>query len=459
MTLKRIEKVLSISLVSLCILAIILRILGILPPIIVSNDIGTSQMIFAGTGIQGLLAVFAIVISLTLMGIQFASQQYTHRVMNTFVRSYMLWTMIGSYLITVLYNLYMTAILHDPVNTLMADISVILQSLCLVLLVPHFVVSLFQMKPDYTINSVLNSVSKDYLHSIKSYLIADKINVPHKIDRLLPAVEILEKSIELGDRATVRMGIEEMLACYRRFVHQENEEWQAKYFLDYFLRLGREAVIEADDDSIAQILEAFGEIGNSTENSAVIYLIVNNIRTIGSAALKKEYDAAVEQMIDSLQSIAIKTPSPDITERILYSLGEIGAQLFTLDKKLLILYLTKRMSEMPVFLVEKKDFSGLKKWAIVLEDTGRIAVGREMRDVVRVVIQSLYQAGINVAKVQADVCDAIIETLVRMERKLPKTDRELYSEINFAKQEIEQNLKRYRADEAKESRIETSDLW
>jgi hypothetical protein len=224
------------------------------------------------------------------------------------------------------------------------------------------------------------------------------------------------------------------------------------------LRLGREAVIEADDDSIVQVLEVLGEIGYRTENTEVVSLVVNNLRTIGSTALKNEYDAAVEQMIDSMQRIVEKTPSKDITERILYSFGEIGAQLFTLDKRLLILYLNKRMSEIAVVLNEKKDFSSLKKWATIIEEVGRIAVGREMRNVIRDVIQSLSQAGKNVARVQSDVCDAIIESLVHIERQLPKTDHELYSEINFAKQEIEQDLKRHHTDEVKESGIKTPDL-
>jgi hypothetical protein len=457
-TLERIEKIVPLSLIFLCILSIVLRVWGILPPIIALGEFEISRTILIDAGIGGLLTVFAIVISLTLMGIQFASQAYTHRVMYTYLRSFMLWSMMGAYLITVLYNLYITAFIKLPINTLFADVSIILQTLCLVLLVPHFVISIFHLNPEYTIKGVLNSVSRDYLNSIKTYLTTERNRVPQKIDRLLPVIEILEKSIGRGDRATVRVGLDDLLTCYFRFVNKENEAWLAKYFLDYFLRLGREAVIEADDDSIVQVLEVLGEIGYRTENTEVVSLAVNNLRTIGSTAVKNEYDAAVEQMIDSMQRIVEKTPYPDVAERILNSFGEIGAQLFTLDKRILIAYLTRRMSEISVVLKEKKDFSGLKKWAIIIEDFGKIAVGREMRNVIRDVVQSLYQAGKNVARVQSDVSDAIIESLVHIERQLPKTDRELCSEINSARQEMEQELKRQGTVEAKEPGIKTSDL-
>lgn len=450
MTLERIEKIVPLSLIFLCILAIVLRVWGILPSIIATSEFEITRTILIDSGIGGLLTVFAIVISLTLMGIQFASQAYTHRVMYTYLRSFMLWSMMGAYLVTVIYNLYMTAFIKFPINTLFADVSIILQTLCLVLLMPHFIISIFHLNPDYTIKGVLKSVSREYLNSIKSCLTTERNRVPQEIDRLLPVVEILEKSIGRGDRATVRVGLTDMLACYFRFVNKENEAWLAKYFLDYFLRLGREAVIEADDDSIVQVLEVLGEIGYRTEDTEVVSLVVNNLRTIGNTAVKNEYDAAVEQMIDSMQRIVEKTPSPDVAERILSSFGEIGAQLFTLDKRLLIAYLTRRMSEISVVLKEKKDFSGLKKWAIIIEDFGKIAVGREMRNVIRDVIQSLYQAGKNVARVQSDVCDTIVDSLGRIEKQLPKTDRELCSEINSARQKMEQELKGLHTNERKE---------
>lgn len=339
MQLERIEKIVPLTLITLCIAAIVLRITGIIPSIVATTEFETSRTLFIDAGIGGLLAVFAIVISLTLMGIQFASQEYTHRVMNTYLASVMLWAMMGSYLVTVLYNLYMTALLKQPINTIYADISLILQSLCLILLIPHFVIAVFHLKPDYTITRLLHTVNKEYLESIKGYLGEGNNHVPHKVDRLLPAVEILEKSIERGDRATVRVGLEDMLVCYHRYITSGNEVWLARYFLDYFLRLGREAVIEADDDSIVQVLEVLGEIGYSTSSPSVATFAVANIRTIGSIALKKEYDAAVEQMIDSLQRIITGTGSEEMVERIFESYSEIVRQLFALDKKQLILFL------------------------------------------------------------------------------------------------------------------------
>lgn len=457
--LERIEKIVPLTLLTVCVLAIVFRLAGVIPSIIASDEFEISRTIFIDAGIGGLLAVFAIVISLTLMGIQFASQEYTHRVMNTYLSSVMLWIMMGSYLITVLYNLYMTAFMKTPVNPIYADVSIILQSFCLVLLIPHFIIAVFHLKPDYTISRLLKSVNTDYLNSIRGFLSEEKNQVPHKIDRLLPAIEIIEKSIERGDRATVRVGMEDLLACYKKHVSRDNEAWLSRYFLDYFLRLGREAVIEADDDTTVQVLESLGDIGCSITTPAIASLAVSYIRTIGSTAVKREYDAAVEQMIVSLRQVLFTSGNIKMAEYVFDTYMEIVRQLFALDKKVLIMFLTRRLSETVGRLIETREIDNLKKLMSIMEDIGHLSVTNKMRDVVHEVVQAFYRAGTSAAQQQLAVCDYLIESLVRIERQITKTDRELFSEINFAKQEIERSMKAHTAETEEPSGIQTSDLW
>lgn len=459
MNIERVEKILPLSLISICMLGIILRLSGVIPPIVATAEFEISRTIFIDAGIGGLLAVFAIVISLTLMGIQFASQEYTHRVMNTYMQSFMLWSMMGSYLFTVLFNLYMTAFIQQPINTVYADISIMLQSLCLILLIPHFIFAVFHLKPDYTIYRLLDSIDISYLVSIKEFINKGKSNVPHKIDRLLPAIEIIEKSIERGDRATVRIGLEKLLESYSKYVKSDNEEWLSRYFLDYLLRLGRESVIEADDDSIVQVLEMFGEIGRTTASLNVVNLVVNNIRNIGNSALKKEFDAAVEQMIDSLFNILTKTENIEAAQQIIVSYGEIVRQLFHMEKKQLILYLTNRLSKLTETPVLVSNITILKQWTGVLEDIGHLAVKQHMLEVIHVIIDVLYQIGVTVAKQNHEMANYVIECLVRIEQSIVQKDRGLYSEINYAKQEIQKIQNQYAPKTEEKSSIDTSDLW
>jgi len=454
-----IEKIIPLTLIGLCVFLIILRVTRVMPGILATDEFEISRTIFIDAGIGGLLAVFAIVISLTLMGIQFASQEYTHRVMNTYLHSVMLWSMMVVYMATLLYNLYMTAFMKSPVNPIYADISVIAQSLCLIMLIPHFIIAVIHLKPDFTIDRLLNSINTAYLNSIKDRLNSENDRLPAEFDRLLPAVEIIEKCIERGDRATVRVGLNNLFASYRRNVNPVNEEWAGKYYLDYFLRLGREAVIEADDDSIVQVLEILGKICQISSSPTIIGIAVRNVRTIGSNALKKEYEAGVEQMIDSLHKVVSTTDNSEITERIFDSYEEIATKLFSQDKKQLILYFLTRLTELVEIMVENNQTRKLERWIAIVENIGQQAVKQEIREVIHPVIRSFYEAGILTAKKNLDISHSIIESLVRIEHKIARTDRELYGEINFAKQEIERQVKKHTEKEQAPPGIETSDLW
>jgi hypothetical protein len=130
-----------------------------------------------------------------------------------------------------------------------------------------------------------------------------------------------------------------------------------------------------------------------------------------------------------------------------------------MDKKVLILFFTRRLAEIVGTLIERQDSDGLKKLMAVIEDIGHLSVNARLRDVIHEVIQAFYHAGTSAARKQLPVCDSLIESLVRIERQISKTDRELYSEINFAKQEIERCLKANTVEEERTSGIQTSDLW
>ena len=320
---EQVEKAIPLTLILIFATLIGLRGAGVIPPIVATDTFETSRTIFVDAGIGGLLTVLAIVISLTIMSIQFASQVYTHRLMNTYMKSFMLWSMIGIYITTILYNLYMTAIMKTPINTTYSDVSVLLQSLCLIMIIPHFVIAVIHLKPDFTIGIILRSIDKEYIASLESFISKGKGRVPSKVDRLLPAVEIIEKSIERGDRETVRVALEELYDCYQKNINSGNEDWAARYFIDYLLRIGREAIIEADDDSIVQVLRMLSDIGSSISAVNVSRVVVDDINTIGLGALKKDLDAGVEQMIDSLQQILRSNATDEISHKIFDSYGNL----------------------------------------------------------------------------------------------------------------------------------------
>jgi len=453
------EKVVPLTLIAVFLFVILLRVSGVIPTILTTDEFEISRTIFVDAGIGGLLAVLAIVISLTLMGIQFASQEYTHRVMNTYMKSVMLWSMIITYIATVLYNLYMTAFLKLPVDTMYADISVLLQTLCLIMLVPHFINAVIHLRPDYTLGRIMRTIDEEYVSSLHGFLTEGRGRVPSEVDRLLPAVEIIEKSIARGDRETVRVALEGIHDLYNRYVTPENEDWVARYFLDYLLRIGREAIIEADDDSLVQVLGVFGDIGVSASGMTAARKVVEDIDIIGIGALRKDYDAAVEQMVDSLHQMLRPEAAEETCEAIFSSSSELADQLFLLAKKRLIRYLIGSLANLRETVLENQERGWIKNWSSVMEIVGRSAVAHRFRDVVHEAIQGFYLMGTSAARREQDSTSYTIEPLLRMEREVAQQDRELVAEIEYVKNEIEQAIRKHVTGEEAEAGIDTSDLW
>jgi len=274
-----------------------------------SNDTETAGRIFDGVGVEGLSAIFAIVISLSLMAVGFASQKYTHRIMKIHIKSLTFWAVIVIYLGSMFYNVFMLGRLDMSVDVKVdyryVEISMLLTFLCFIIIIPYFFITMARLRPEPVISNLLANIDDDYLNSIKGYIKEGEPRVPIKADKVLPVRDIIEKSIGSGDRETARFGIDEIYRCYKRLLKEENEVYVSPYFLKHILRIGREAIIEADDDSMAQVLETFGMTGEHAidENWTVsARRSLEYIEIIGSNVLK-DYDVATEQMIASLHGM------------------------------------------------------------------------------------------------------------------------------------------------------------
>ncbi|MBI4216784.1 MAG: DUF2254 domain-containing protein [Chloroflexi bacterium] len=456
---EHLEKVLPLTLIAIFGALIGLRVGGILPSFLATGEFDISLNLLINSGIGGVLFILTMVISISIMTIQFASQEYTHRVMTTYIRSFMVWSMIGVYLATILYDLYLTASLTRPVNPLWADVSVLLQSLCFIMLVPHVVITVAYLRPDLTIGRILRSVDRKYISTIEPALRRGKGQIPSKVDRLLLAVEVIEKCLERGDRATVRVALEDLHACCQRWVKAENEAWLSPYFLSYLLRLGRQAIIEGDDDSMAQVLAILGEIGGSLASVEARQVVIEDINTLGLGALKGDYDVAVEQMIDSLERI-LRSPLPEApTSRIFDICGELAAHLFPADKRRLIRHLIGSLAGLTEMAVAKQERALIRKWSVLMEEIGRAAISHKFRDEAHRSIQAFYHMGTLGAQNGVDATGYVVESLVRMEREVGAGDRELLGEIEYAKKEVEGSRRKHGAAEKEEGGIDTSDLW
>ena len=443
------------------------------------NDPDTAKRIFVGVGFEGLSSIFAIVISLSLMAVQLASQQYTHRIMDIHIKSLTFWSVIVIYLGSMLYNVFMLGLLDlgKPVpedSIIYVEISMLLTSLSLFILIPYFYFTIYRLRPESVISNLLAKIDEDYLNSIKRYFKEEEPRIPGKADKMLPITDVIEKSISSGDHETARFGIDEIYGCYMSHVKKENEGYVSRYFLAKHIRgIGREAIIEKDDDSMVQVLKIFGEVGTRAihENLNVsARMSVESIDIIGSNVLK-DYDVATEQMIKSLQDIleaVIKSGNEEekeILKQIFTLYRNLSDELFNLEKDKLIKYLLNSFSEPRVFMkkpqalieemVKNKRYETIDNTVKLLERISVNAANRGLRDPLDQSISTLHEIGISSAenklvwgtpKREINIAkDLIIEHLLTIEDEISKCKSkfeesdfdDIMGEIDFAKIEIE----------------------
>ena len=451
------EKVLIPGIIGFFAVLITLTLLDVIPLISAPMKLDIARGILEGVGVEGLSAIFAIVISLTLMAVQFASQQYTHRIMDLHIKSLTFWSVIAIYLGSLLYNVFALVRLKEPVESMYVELSVLLTALSLVMLVPYFFITMLRLKPESAIGHLLSMVNDEYLRSIQRYFREGETRIPGDVDKVLPVTEIIEKSISSGDRGTARFGIDEIYRCYMAQLSKESEAYVSPLFLKHLLGIGREAIIEADDDSMVQVLEIFGEVGTHAIAQRLNYttrMVLENINLIGLKVLK-DYDVATQQMADSLQDIlreyvATNSKMEDQLTRIFNLYHNALTELYALKKYRMVKYMVTSYSKLLDVMIKNKHNKALEKTAVLMEHIAILALKHHEKDILKESVLFLHNMGIAAARnidtatpegartVHDSITGHLLEIKAEILRSksMPKEFEFLIADIEAAEQEI-----------------------
>jgi hypothetical protein len=471
----RVENLERLSVLSLAGFFLLLMLLALTersPFTLANTDLENARGILEGVGVEGLSAIFAIVISLTLMAVQFASQQYTHRIMDLHIKSLTFWSVITVYLSTMLYNVFLLGRLEAPVESKYIDVSMLLTTLSFLMLIPFFAITMIRLRPETVIDNMLMKVDTAYLNSIKGLMKEGETRIAGELDKLLPITEIIEKSIGNGDRGTVRFGLGEIYDRYMANLTPENETYVSPYFLGHVLGIGREAIIEADDDTIVQVLEIFGVVGTHTiaqQMNFTTKIALENLDLIGFKGLK-EYDVATQQMINSLHGMLqelmkLEGGNREILNQIFALYHDTSDELYILKKYRMVKYLANSFTELAETMIERKEGEMIDRTGGLLESIGIFAVNLDIRDVLYQVVHLLHEIGLacarnklvwNAPKGAVNLAERSIDHLLKVEGETLKYKSKskefdvIINQIEFARKDIEKYL---------EKGADFSELW
>jgi len=261
--------------------------------------------------VQGEAAVFALVITLSLVVVQIAASSYSVRVIHIFKRLPDLWILIFIYIFTIFYSLAILKMIDQVdqnVNDLTYDISFsfILGVFAFIALVPYFL-NVIEFTNPYTLLSHLaKSINEDKI--IMSHHIGDQ-NDPFQ-----PLMDIIYSSFNKYDMGIVIEGMEAMeskimillKSTKKEEVNIEKINEIANRFLSHLSGLAKVIVDRRDEDASILALNIFGRIGTEASKgdlNQVTDLVIWSLGPVGINCAENHLEEPASRAIFHIKSI------------------------------------------------------------------------------------------------------------------------------------------------------------
>ena len=409
---------------------------GVLSFGVPSGDVERFHIIYTEIGIQTTAGIFAIIISLSLVAIQFAAQEYSHRIMDYYIKSVIFWSTFVVYLGVMIFAILVQASASESENLNVVSVLIVGSILALLLLIPHFLVTASYLKPEFIIRKLLRRVDVDYLRSVDRLGEAGGRSVDAGSDRLLPIVEITERSIDRGDVTTTRSALGRLLETYQQEASALGSGPVDTYFMDHILRIGRKAVAQPDEEEAsAETIEILGRIGQGGPSG----LAAERIEILGLSALRHDAEVVVTQMLDSLRVVFDSGP-PETRSAILDTFKEMVGRLAARQQERVMRHLAGHLTEIAVAGRERGESDTESRCLDILEAIGHDAAAQGLMSVVLLVGKALEGLGVAVAADDPKTAEAVILRLLRIERAVSNSERDAIAALEFSKGEIERGL-------------------
>lgn len=356
--------------------------------------------------VQSEAAIIAIVITLSLVAVQLASQSYSTRIIEIFKRSDSFRAILALYISIIIIGI-ITLILADNGIAEIYIKKLVLINYCIsilafISLIPFIWVTFDLLKP----SSILEELSKD----IKKEKILKYINNKQKEeDPIQPIIDVIHSSCIKNDYESFNKGLTLMHDSIAHIVNEDNlnHEKIIIYLLDHYKSIGMVALTNNDEKYITQIIIALylvgkdsveeklkdvehktmdiiGDIGKRTaskfedstadaakylkeihvmsleHNEKISLQHVNNLGHMGQIALERNFDLAAKEIINSIEEIAnesFKQDNQNIINYSLLSLRRIGKTALEQELDLTIEPTIKAISRLGRKVVEKYEMS------------------------------------------------------------------------------------------------------
>jgi hypothetical protein len=347
--------------------------------------------------------------------------------MEYYIKSTVFWSTLSVYLGLMVVAIFLQAGSGDSDSPEAVALVLLGSVLAIALLIPHFLITAAYLKPEFIVGKLMGRISDGYLGSVAQRGAASVTGTSG--DRLLPVLEIAERSIEKGDIATSSSAIASIMERFERSAVKPDE--LAAYFIESLGRVGRKAISQADEQQAAvEVIRAVARIGESGARTQAATLIDG----LAFSALRQDQDNAVGEAIDALAKMH-RDSDEEVRSLIAASFRSLVPRLARDGHQLLLEKVADHVAE--IAEDEAPGSVGRSRSLDLLEAVGREAALNRLVRVVRSVGVVMADAGKRYARNDTESARAIALGLLRVERAVDRSDADAIAALGFARNEVE----------------------
>ena len=333
---------------------------------------------------QSQAAIVAIVVTLTLVAVQLASQTYSPRVMDLFLKNWQFWSLLLIYGISIMYDVVLLSMIPPisanetlnvtfPILRMVLGIEVlifvglVLMTATFSALFLHVGYTMKKLKPKSIIKELSEEIDvKSFVEKVSKRCRGDSGDggsreVTEDEDQVLPLVDVTKRAIRADDLATAKYGVYKLKDICKDILngkeYKEERNDILRCFRSHLEDIGKVASYHGDERTVCEAAGALHELadiaienGLEDENikcvSLALYYIgnssaerrlmdattgvINALGGVGVSAAGKHLQATTGTAIDSLRWVGVIASKKDMmheTEASVKQLGNIGIEI------------------------------------------------------------------------------------------------------------------------------------
>lgn len=288
----------SYCLISSIFIIIISYIILLFPP----TDAESARYLLSAL-VQSEAAIIAVIVSLSLLGVQLVASSYSSRVIQVFKSERLFWFLLSYYIAVMVISTWVLMEIKNNYVGAEVAFSYILGIIAFLIIVPYILKVLELINPNILIDKIAANITNETILSFKT--------PGENEDPIQPIIDIIIASLEKYDESVIIYGlriIETKMTYLFNTVYLDSKRNVDFVFL-HLTAIGKLASNSNDGYAAIKIIETIGRIGLAAEDNELLATSAKaaiSLEETGSRAAEKMLPDAASQALACLGEMAEK---------------------------------------------------------------------------------------------------------------------------------------------------------